>query len=403
MSKNRIFYLLYVVVCILFSALYQSRISALLLSAAVIYPVVAALLSLISLYTLRAGFAEKQSVHEKNEAFEIPVFLHNNFIFPYAPVQLECLLPDCDTGLFMKKQVFACVAPLKKMRIFVPCMHKYRGSFAAKLMRITVYDPLRIIRFSRKADSVMQLVFLPRKISADGLGEVFSGESGSASIQNQSGDINEFSHAREYAMGDIFQMIHWKLTAKLDQLMVKQYDANNDCRTAVLCNFSYAAGSVGAVLRQSDMVAETAVAAAMSLMDSGVRAVVETGTAEAGSIEITDSGSFDRFYEMISVLPIKPQTEDFVSLIAKYISTEPAALIMITPVIGEGILAAAQAAGERLGGAAVLIYVNCTGKPSGMLTDEHCFVFAELCGDAQQTLPEAAEHILEDYLQLNRR
>lgn len=403
MSKNRIFYLLYLIACILFSALYQSRLSALLLSVAVIYPAVAAVIALISLYTLRTGFAETRAVHEKNEAFEIPVFLHNNFIFPYAPVQLECLLPDCDTGLFMKKQVFACVAPLKKMRIFVPCMHKYRGSFAAKLTRVTVYDPLRIIRFSRRADGVMQLVFLPRKISVEGLGEIFCGERGAAVRQNQSGDINEFSHAREYAMGDIFQMIHWKLTAKLDELMVKQYDANNDCRTAVLCNFSYAAGSAGTVLRQSDAVAEAAVAVAMSLSDGSVKTVVETGTAEAGSIGITDSAGFDRFYDMISVLPIKPQTEDFAALIAKYTSTEPAALIMITPVIDESIIAAAQAAGEHIGGAAVLIYVNCTGKPSEMSADEHCFVFAELCGDAQQALPEAAERILEDYLQLNRR
>lgn len=402
MAKNRIFYLLYLIACILFSALYQSRLSALLLSVAVIYPVAAAVLSLISLYTLRAGFAEARAVHEKNEAFEIPVFLHNNFIFPYAPVQLECLLPDCDTGLFMRKQVFACVAPLKKMRIFVPCMHKYRGSFAAKIMRVTVYDPLRIIRFSRRAEGAMQLVFLPRKIPVEGLGEIFGGERGSAPEPNKSGDIDEFSHVREYATGDIFQMIHWKLTAKLDQLMVKQYDANNDCRTAVLCNFGYAAGSAGAVLRQSDAVAEAAVAAAMSLLDGGVRAVVETGTLEAGSIEITDSASFDGFYEMISILPIKPQAEDFVSLIAKYISSEPAALIMITSVIGEEILAAAQAAGERLGGAAVLIYINCTGKPSDIPKDEYGFVFAELCGDAQQALPEAAEHILEDYFQLKR-
>lgn len=402
MSKNRIFYLLYLIACILFSALYQSRLSALLLSTAVIYPAVAALIALISLYTLNVGFAENEAVHEKNQTFEVPVFLHNNFIFPYAPVQLECLLPDCDTGLFMKKQVFACVAPLKKMRIFVPCRHKYRGLFAAKLMRVTVYDPLRIIRFSRRADSTMQLVFLPRRISVDGLDEVFGGERGLIPQQNQSGDINEFSHAREYAMGDIFQMIHWKLTAKHDELMVKQYDANDDCQTAVLCNFSYAAGSVGAVLRQSDAVVEAAVAVAMSLSDGGVKTVVDTGTAEAGSSEITDNGSFDRFYDVISVLPIKPQTEDFAALIAKYTDTEPAALIMITPVISESIIAAAQAAGERLGGAAVLIYVNCTGKPSEMSTDRHCFVFAEICGDAQQALPEAAERILEDYLQLKR-
>lgn len=402
MSKNRIFYLLFFLACLIFSAAYQSRISAVLLLVAALYPVIAAIFTAISLFTLRVGFVENRSVHEKNEVFELGLYLHNNFLFPYAPAELDCLIPDNDTGLFLSKQIFVCVAPLKKIRVFVPCMHKYRGSFDARIPRISVYDPLKIIRFSRRTDSTVQLVFLPRKIGIDKLSEIFAGERGPVPEQRATGDKDDFSHVREYAVGDVFQMIHWKLTAKYDDLMVKQYDTNKDRRTVVLCNFSYGTATPSAVLRQSDAVIETAIAIGLSVTRSGAKAVIDTGTVEAGGCEITDRSTFDRFYDVMSVLPLKLNTVEFPKLIGKYTSSETAAMFIITPVISESILAAAETAGEQLEGAVVLIYVNCTGKSIVLADNDHRFVYAELCGDAQSQLPAAAEQILSDYIRLQQ-
>ncbi len=399
MTKNRFFYFLFFISCLIFSAAYQSRISAILLVVAVAYPIIAAVLTAISLFTLRSGFAERRCVHEKNEPFELALYLHNNFLFPYAPAELDCLLPDTDTGLFVNKQIFVCVAPLKKIRVFVPCMHRYRGSFAARIARIAVYDPLKIIRFSRSTDSVMQLVFLPRKITIDRLDEVSAGECGAEPDQRLTGEKDDFSHVREYAMGDIFQMIHWKLTAKYDDLMVKQYDSNKDRRSVVLCNFSFAAAAPSAALRQSDAIIETTIAVAMSITRSGVKAVVDTGTAEAGICEISDQGCFDRFYDMMSVLPIKLDTVPFPELISKHISADAAAMFIVTSVLSEDIIARAELAGTQLNGAVVLIYVNCTGRSVALPPNDHRFVFAEICGDAQNSLPVAADQILLDYTQ----
>ncbi len=402
MAKNRFFYLLFFLACLIFSAAYQSRISAILLVVAIAYPIIAAIFTAISLFTLRVGFAEKRSVHEKNEVFELALYLHNNFVFPYAPAELDCLIPDTDTGLFLSKQIFVCVAPLKKIRVFVPCMHRYRGSFASRITKIAVYDPLKIIRFTRKTDSIMQLVFLPRKIPVERLGEVFAGERGPVPEQQLTGEKDDFSHVREYAMGDVFQMIHWKLTAKYDDLMVKQYDSNKDRRSVVLCNFSHGTATPSAVLRQSDAVVETAIAVAMSITRSGVKTIVDTGTLEAGACEISDQSCFDRFYDMMSVMPIKLNTVDFSELISKYISTEAAAMFIITSVLNESIISHAEMAGEQLNGAVVLIYVNCSGKSIAMAKNDHHFVFAEICGDTQNSLPAVTEQILLDYVQLQK-
>lgn len=401
MSKNRFFYVLFFLACLVFSAAYQSRISSILLVVAIAYPIIAAIFTAISLFTLRVGFTEKRSVHEKNEVFELALYLHNNFLFPYAPAELNCLIPDTDTGLFLSKQIFVCVAPLKKIRVFVPCMHQYRGLFDARVLRISVYDPLKIIRFTRRTDKKMQLLFLPRKISIDELAVICSGEHGQLPGRQSSGDKEDFSHVREYASGDVFQTIHWKLTAKYDDIMVKQYDGNKDRRTVVLCNFTHGTATPSAVLRQTDAVIETAIAVAMSATRSGSELVVDTGTVEAGCCEISDSSSFDRFYDMMSVLPLKVNAYDFAELIQSYTSSDTAAMFIITPILSDSILAAASEAGQQLGGAVVLIYVNRTGR-SVTLADNDCFIYAELCGDVDAALPEAAEQILSDYVQFQQ-
>ncbi|MBE6888643.1 MAG: DUF58 domain-containing protein [Ruminococcaceae bacterium] len=400
MAKNRFLYVLFVLACVVFSAAYQSRIASVLLVVAVAYPLLAAVLTAVSLFVLKVEFPEKRGVYEKNESFELPVYVCNNFLFPYAPAELDCIVPDAEVGLFVRKQVFVSVAPLKRMRIFIPCMHRYRGSYQAHIMRIRVYDPLKLIRFSRRIDSSSQLVILPRKMLMSDLGFVFGGEQGAANEKtNSAGNRDEFSHVREYLTGDLLQLVHWKLTAKHDDMMIKQYDADNDRKAAVLCNFDCAAATNAAAIKQSDAVVEAAVAVGMSAMRAEIKTVFDAGCADVPTFEFSDKHGFERFYELMSVVPVRTQTADFSRLAEKYSMCGAAAMFLITPVLNEEILLAAEAAGERLSGTVVLVYVNCTGKLCEQQSSKN-FVFAQLCGENENAYGALSEQILNEYAKL---
>ena len=400
MGKNRFFYVLFVLACVVFSAAYQSRLASVLLVVAVAYPFLAAVFTAVSLFVLKVEFPEKRCVFEKNENFELPVYICNNFLFPYAPAELDCIAPDAEVGLFVKKQVFVSVAPLKRMRIFIPCMHRYRGSYQAYIMRIRVYDPLKLIRFSRRINCSSQLVFLPRKMLMSDLGFIFGGEQGVANEKpNSAGNRDEFSHVREYLTGDLLQLVHWKLTAKYDDMMIKQYDTDNDRKAAVLCNFDCAAATNAAAIKQSDAVVEAAVAVGMSAMKAEIKTIFDAGCADVPMCEFSDKQSFERFYGLMSVLPVRTQTADFLGLTERYSMCGVAALFMITPVINEEILSAAEAAGERISGTVVLIYVNCTGKLCEQQGGKH-FVFAQLCGETENAYGAVSEQIFNEYAKL---
>ena len=377
-----------------------------LLISVIAYPILALALTAVSLATISVQFSEKRAVYQKNEQFELPVTIRNNFIFPFSPAELDCLIPDNDTGLFLHKQIYVSVAPLKKMRIFVPCMHRYRGSYTAQIMRMSVFDPLKLIRLTKKVDVSTQLVILPRRILLQELGLISGGDAGGVPEARHGNDREDFSHVREYINGDIVQLIHWRLTAKMDELMIKQYDPTGDRRCVLLTDFggseAAALGTASAMIRRADAMVETAIAVAMSVCRSNVKLIADTGAVSGLSCEISDPAGFERFYELMSVVPPYMETIELPELIGRYSTGDTSAMFILTTEVNEKIFAATEAAAARISGTAVLIYVNCTGKQENYERAENSrFVFAEVSGETDEALPIAAEQILSEHLRIS--
>ncbi|MDE6031881.1 MAG: hypothetical protein K2G32_09705, partial [Oscillospiraceae bacterium] len=61
MRRNRVIYVLVVIACLIFSAAYRSRLSAVLLAAVIGYPVLALLLTAAALLCIKAEFTEERA------------------------------------------------------------------------------------------------------------------------------------------------------------------------------------------------------------------------------------------------------------------------------------------------------------------------------------------------------
>lgn len=392
MRRNRIIYILFIIGCVVFSAVYKSRLSAVLLAAVIAYPFVAILLCLASLYCIKAGFGEHRGVYEKNTPFDILIDIRNRFIFAYAPVELVCMLPDRDTGIFSEKRIFASLAPFGGCRITVNCIHKYRGSYISKINRIAVYDPLRIIRISRAVKEEMQQVFLPRKIVLGDLIAMSENDRSASPSRLLSGEKDDFSHVREYAVGDIIQMVHWKLTAKQDELMIKQFDEITDRRAVVLCDYGFDSKETSLLLR-ADGIIETAIAFAMSAAEAGVRVTVDFGTLDRSFVcEIGDKGGFDRFYQLMAVLPARIDVGDFYELIDSVDKTGMSVIFLVTGRLTEELICRADYLAGSFSGVVVLAFVNLGGSPLEEYAQEKRFVFLNICGDSDDALSNAVEN-----------
>ncbi len=383
MRRNRFLYVLLVLAFLVFSAVYQSRIASVLLIASLCYPLLAALFALIAVLFAKVEFVKSREVHQKGEEFEILLSIRGRSPIPYAPIEIQCNLPDRDTGLFSIKRVYAAVPPLGKCRISVAAMHRFRGSFIAEINRIWVYDPLRIIRISRRISRETTLVFLPRRIDIGGYSAEAHGENSAIPAPLLKGEREEFSHVREYRIGDIMQLVHWKLTAKQDELMIKQYDEETEQRTLIICDYNFDAASADTAMRKADAVIEAAIAFALSAVKSGSGAVVDIG-AETPELHwvIKDMPDFERFFDLMSVLPVRVPVIDFVELAGSIPQSGASTALIITSRLTEEIIAAAETAAESFRGEVALVWLGLgTHSPLEEQAEGRRFLFFPVRGE----------------------
>lgn len=409
MLKNRIIYAVFLAAALAFSMVYTSRITAVILVTAIAYPIAAAGLTALQLIFLRADFADSRLTLPKNESFEFCVNVRNASVLPCAPLELVCSLPDPESGRFTRKRIYVSLSPLASAKLIVEGRHLYRGCYTAEMETLSIVDPLRIIRLTKKQKSRMTLVFLPRKLPLDDVAFSTVGERSLSRPNAVTDEREDFSHVRDYHIGDNFRLVHWKLTAKQDELMIKQYDAVADKRVLVVCDRSdlpdpppapqkdkrgkTAANTAGDItaggdsLLRADTIIETALAFVKAALDSGVHSTVRMSQPpDFREISVTNNFEYDRFFDMMSILPVTAdgRHEDFLALLDNSDTRLAAAVVLITSTLTQEVISRAEEYAKT--SEVYLAFINPGGKPVENSLYEQPFLFLNIRGSGEDAL-----------------
>lgn len=173
---------------------------------------------------------------EKGMTVPLTLTLHNPTPFPLLHV--ECALSIL-SPFYPGSEAMTYVLPAsaKQATPFVlPVTYAHCGLFQAKLSSIKVYDYLHFIALSKELDCHKQIVILPDSevevsYHPELYGEGFDEYESSLQRGNISSNVTDI---REYQPGDRLQKIHWKLSAKIDKLMVKENEATSSHQFFVL-------------------------------------------------------------------------------------------------------------------------------------------------------------------------
>ncbi len=392
MARNRVLYILAVLICFGFSMAYVGKVSEILLLVVLLYPVLAAVMTAIQLFFVNAYFSFDSAKVPKNMTFDLMLRVSNRFIFPVVPMELLCTLPDGDIGLFADKRLFISLPPFGKSEIPVRCKHRFRGSYRCEIRRLYVVDPLRIIRVSKKCERAMMIMFLPRKLALEDIIFRSAVEQSYTQKTLNSADKDDFSHVREYRDGDVLQLVHWKLTAKQDELMIKQFDSINDLRAVVLCDYSQADDLEG--MKRADMVIETAIAFVKTALDKGIHSTVDMGDINAKPSFVNDIGTFNRFYDLMSVLSPDIECENFCTMIDELDKSRAAILVLITTELSDELIERARNSAQQV--TVFYVYLNIESHNLDVDYSHERFLFLNVMGTEENALENAAAEIIEN-------
>lgn len=154
-----------------------------------------------------------------------------------------------------------------------------RGVIALGPLEAELRDPLGLARAATVAADTDEVVVAPRAFALD-MPQLGQGALGNALLDKARRlGPGEFHGLREYADGDEPRSIHWRASARSDQLMVKEYTVEGLHRCTVVFDASPDAHGDAAAF-------ERGVTAAASLVASAVRAGLTTRFVTAGGIDL---------------------------------------------------------------------------------------------------------------------
>ncbi|HBQ64834.1 MAG TPA: hypothetical protein DD727_07940 [Clostridiales bacterium] len=176
-------------------------------------------------------------------------YLHIRFTLPYA------VLTGLDPCLS-----FSLLPGAKRERSCeLPC--RYRGEYEIGVERVEIEDFLGIFRFSAKIPDIYRVRVYPRILSLGSFAMRADMSPESESITDRKGeDVTMISDIRKYLAGDSSRKVHWKLTAKLNELMVKNNQATSDQRNVILLDLNRYGHSAAVSAAVADKMVEALVA-----------------------------------------------------------------------------------------------------------------------------------------------
>lgn len=206
---------------------------AFLLASLIVSGIVASLV----LFGLKISLSVPKGIHAKQTAIFL-VTLHNlKKFFPSFALKLkgekEGGEDSQDTDFFLQEKNFPYVRAGQKLRLRLQCQFGRRGVYPVEGFEVRTTFPFGFFCRGRDLEACGNIVIYPALQDLSPLFCLHPDIQGEEQ-KNRKGSSNELYNIRRYQAGDSARFVHWKSTAKLANLMVKDFAREEEIPLNVL-------------------------------------------------------------------------------------------------------------------------------------------------------------------------
>lgn len=175
---------------------------------------------------IRADFEQELITIERGLTKRICIKVTNYSAFPISFLKMNavCTLAD---GKKKKIRLNSFIKPHSSQDVCFDVMFNHCETIRINIKRIYIKDYFWLMEFGKKVDISTDVIVMPKIPMQDVLAKIsmdMSCENDCLYSDEKAGDDpTEIFAIREYAPGDKIRNIHWKLSTKIDKIMVKDY------------------------------------------------------------------------------------------------------------------------------------------------------------------------------------
>ena len=222
MLKTKIIYFFIVIGTLLFTILYSDYFPLAIFITVLLLPIV---LNII-IKNINLNIESSDVLESKDKEISVKIVIKNNSIFPVLNGELKL---SCYNKFSNNKEIEYINFPINSKEgesITFKIKSKYCGKLIIQAESLKIYDYLTISSVKKKLNKSKEIIILPNIYNLSLFNKILDVNSldGESFSKDKSGDDpSEVFNIREYVEGDKIQRIHWKLSSKVNNIMIKEY------------------------------------------------------------------------------------------------------------------------------------------------------------------------------------
>ncbi len=242
---------------------------------------------------------------QKGEEIKIELLAENRGVLPITKNKVWVAVQDSQGSRQMREEFRIPVAHHKTEKINCGVVAEYCGRLHFTISKGKVWDYLGMFSGRIKVDEEQYVNVLPgfheMQVQVSEWTRKFSGDGESYDPNRSGDDVSEVFQIREFRDGDALQSVHWKLSAKSENLMVREF--GRPVSAAVLLFFNLQGkGQKKETIPHLDAMMEIAAAISSSLWREEVSHVAAWFDESEGRMIRKMVKEEEQVYEMMDAL-----------------------------------------------------------------------------------------------------
>ncbi len=242
MLLTKILFVILILICAAFYVMYVWDFALVLLIVMIALPIIMFVTTFIAKKQINAQFVLKEAVAAKNTSIPVQLCITNNSFFPIGKAEARIEYYNIFNNSISTFDIYMPIQARNSQRMTFQLSSKYCGALIIKTAYVCIFDPLRIFSFKISKDLAAEMYVLPEIHEIGGSvseTESVSDDSIRFSDVKPGDDPSEVFDLRQYSAGDKLNRIHWKLSSKKDEFIVKDYSLPIDCSTTLFIDLKY--------------------------------------------------------------------------------------------------------------------------------------------------------------------
>lgn len=310
MKKNRILYLVLLILSLTFVYFYGGKIPYMLFYTALILPVISAVYTLVIFFRFKyVQETDKKFVVKGDKVSFTFNFVNEDFIlYPFINVTF------CGAEAIFSNQIQTrsfSVAPFRQKKYSFELTCNYRGSYNIGIKSVEIMDFLGIFKLSYSVPEPKYITVYPRIVPLDRfyLKTVFLSETNSV-LNSWFKNSTTISDIKEYEYGDSLKKIHWKATAKTGKLMVKNFQNTSEACVSLFLDLRNNLYSFEQNTIIEDKVIESAVSVVHYCISNWMPVnLVYFDNGKIVNLEVKNPLDFEEIYKVFSKISFDEKVE----------------------------------------------------------------------------------------------